>query len=69
MDTVDFVARTTTVRARNRWSAGRFPNLLVNGSSGIAVGMATNIPPHNLRETIDATFAYIDDPDIDIKRA
>src|SRR3954465_9561552 len=43
----------------------RFPNLLVNGSSGIAVGMATNIPPHNLRETIAATVAYIDNPDID----
>ena len=43
----------------------RFPNLLVNGSSGIAVGMATNIPPHNLREVIAATIAYIDDPDID----
>src|SRR5207244_9750113 len=42
----------------------RFPNLLVNGSSGIAVGMATNIPPHNLRETIDAVIAYIDDPQI-----
>ena len=44
----------------------RFPNLLVNGSSGIAVGMATNIPPHNLRETIAATIAFIDDPDIDV---
>jgi DNA gyrase subunit A len=43
----------------------RFPNLLVNGSSGIAVGMATNIPPHNLRETIAATIAYIDDPELD----
>src|SRR3954451_20764688 len=43
----------------------RFPNLLVNGSSGIAVGMATNIPPHNLRETIAAVVAYIDDADID----
>ncbi|MDP9377541.1 MAG: DNA gyrase subunit A [Actinomycetota bacterium] len=42
----------------------RFPNLLVNGSSGIAVGMATNIPPHNLREAIAATIAYIDDPEI-----
>src|SRR3954464_5431982 len=40
----------------------RFPNLLVNGSSGIAVGMATNIPPHNLKEAIAATIAYIDDP-------
>ncbi len=43
----------------------RYPNLLVNGSAGIAVGMATNIPPHNLREVIDATIAYIDDPTID----
>ncbi len=45
----------------------RFPNLLVNGSSGIAVGMATNIPPHNLREAIAATIAYIDDPEISIE--
>jgi DNA gyrase subunit A len=44
----------------------RFPNLLVNGSSGIAVGMATNIPPHNLAETIDAVVAMIDDPAIDV---
>ena len=40
----------------------RFPNLLVNGSAGIAVGMATNIPPHNLREVIDATICVLDDP-------
>ena len=40
----------------------RFPNLLVNGSGGIAVGMATNIPPHNLREIIDATMRLIDNP-------
>src|SRR3954463_7467698 len=45
----------------------RFPNLLVNGSSGIAVGMATNIPPHNLREVIAATVAYIDDPDLGVE--
>jgi DNA gyrase subunit A len=45
----------------------RFPNLLVNGTSGIAVGMATNIPPHNLTEIIDASIALIKDPDIDIK--
>ena len=44
----------------------RFPNLLVNGSQGIAVGMATNIPPHNLSEVIDGCVAYIDDPDIDL---
>src|ERR687888_304464 len=44
----------------------RFPNLLVNGSSGIAVGMATNIPPHNLREVTDAVIAFIDDPSISV---
>ncbi|MCH8265359.1 MAG: DNA gyrase subunit A, partial [Proteobacteria bacterium] len=44
----------------------RVPNLLVNGSSGIAVGMATNIPPHNLREVVDAAIALLDQPDIDI---
>jgi DNA gyrase subunit A len=44
----------------------RFPNLLVNGSQGIAVGMATNIPPHNLGEVIDGCVAYIDNPDIDL---
>jgi DNA gyrase subunit A len=46
----------------------RFPNLLVNGSTGIAVGMATNVPPHNLGETIDAVVALIDEPDIDVDR-
>ena len=46
----------------------RFPNLLVNGSAGIAVGMATNIPPHNLGEVIDALVALIDEPTIDIER-
>ena len=44
----------------------RFPNLLVNGSQGIAVGMATNIPPHNLREVVGGLCAMIDDPDIDL---
>jgi len=44
----------------------RIPNLLVNGSSGIAVGMATNIPPHNITETVNACLAYIENPDIDI---
>ena len=44
----------------------RFPNLLVNGSSGIAVGMATNIPPHNLREVVNAVIAYVDDPSLDV---
>jgi len=45
----------------------RFPNVLVNGSSGIAVGMATNIPPHNLGEVIDACLAYVDDPSINLE--
>ena len=44
----------------------RFPNLLVNGSQGIAVGMATNMPPHNLTEVVDGTIAYIENNDIDI---
>jgi DNA gyrase subunit A len=44
----------------------RLPNLLVNGTSGIAVGMATNMPPHNLKDTIDATIAYIENPEIEI---
>lgn len=46
----------------------RYPNLLVNGSSGIAVGMATNIPPHNLREVVDAVFALLEDPDLPAER-
>jgi DNA gyrase subunit A len=65
MDTVDFVQNYDGSRREPLVLPARFPNLLVNGSSGIAVGMATNIPPHNLREVIDATIAYIDDPDID----
>src|SRR5881409_2209022 len=63
-DTVDFVPNYDESRREPTVLPARFPNLLVNGSSGIAVGMATNIPPHNLGETIDATVAYIDDPDI-----
>jgi DNA gyrase subunit A len=65
MDTVDFAANYDGSRREPLVLPARFPNLLVNGSSGIAVGMATNIPPHNLGEVIDATMAYIDDPDID----
>src|SRR4029077_611599 len=45
----------------------RIPNLLVNGAGGIAVGMATNIPPHNLGEVVDATLAYIEDPSISME--
>jgi len=66
MDTVDFVANYDGSRREPLVLPSRFPNLLVNGSSGIAVGMATNIPPHNLREVIGATIAYIEDPEIDV---
>jgi DNA gyrase subunit A len=67
MDTVDFVPNYDGSKREPLVLPARFPNLLVNGSSGIAVGMATNIPPHNLREVIDATFAYIDDPEIEVE--
>src|SRR6201987_3123028 len=66
MDTVDFAPNYDGSRQEPLVLPARFPNLLVNGSSGIAVGMATNIPPHNLREVIAATIAYIDDQDIDV---
>jgi len=66
MDTVDFAPNYDGSRQEPLVLPARFPNLLVNGSSGIAVGMATNIPPHNLREVIAATIAYIDDPEIEI---
>ena len=66
MDTVDFVPNYDGSRQEPLVLPARFPNLLVNGSSGIAVGMATNIPPHNLREVIAATIAYIEDPEIDV---
>jgi len=65
-DTVDFGPNYDESRQEPLVLPARFPNLLVNGASGIAVGMATNIPPHNLREAIDATIAYIDDPRIDL---
>src|SRR5437660_1427494 len=66
-DTVDFVPNYDGKNQEPLVLPARFPNLLVNGSAGIAVGMATNIPPHNLRETIDAVIAYIDDPEIDVE--
>ena len=65
-ETVDFVPNYDGSEAEPAVLPTRVPNLLVNGSSGIAVGMATNIPPHNLGEIIDATMALIDDPDISI---
>jgi DNA gyrase subunit A len=62
MDTVDFGPNYDGQHQEPLVMPARFPNLLVNGSSGIAVGMATNIPPHNLREVIDATVAYVENP-------
>jgi DNA gyrase subunit A len=66
-DTVDFGPNYDGSRQEPLVLPARFPNLLVNGSSGIAVGMATNIPPHNLREVVDATIAFIDNPDITVE--
>src|SRR3954466_3804108 len=63
-DPVDFVPNYSNERNEPTVLPSRFPNLLVNGSSGIAVGVATKLPPHNLREAIAATVAYIEDPQI-----
>src|SRR5260221_12387058 len=64
-NTVDFEPNYDESRRQPSVLPSRFPNLLVNGSTGIAVGMATNMPPHNLGETIDAVVAMIDNPEID----
>ena len=66
-ETVDFVENYDGSESEPSVMPTRVPNLLVNGSAGIAVGMATNIAPHNLTETIDATLALIDDPEIDTR--
>ncbi|MWV27965.1 DNA gyrase subunit A [Aurantiacibacter rhizosphaerae] len=63
-DTVDFVDNYDGSEKEPSVLPARYPNLLVNGAGGIAVGMATNIPPHNLGEVIDGCFAYMDDPGI-----
>ncbi|RZA19760.1 MAG: DNA gyrase subunit A, partial [Lysobacteraceae bacterium] len=65
-ETVDFQPNYDEKEQEPTVMPTRFPNLLVNGSSGIAVGMATNIPPHNLGEVVNALLALIDDPQIDI---
>lgn len=65
-NTVDFIPNYDDRLKEPVVLPSRFPNLLVNGSSGIAVGMATNIPPHNLGETIDAVCTLIDNPDIEV---
>ena len=62
-DTVDWDPNFDETRKEPKVLPSRFPNLLVNGSSGIAVGMATNIPPHNLREVINAVICVLDDPE------
>src|SRR4051794_26068162 len=67
MDTVDFVPNYDGRKQEPLVLPARFPNLLVNGSSGIAVGMATNIPPHNLREVTDAVVALIDNPAVTVE--
>src|SRR5438093_4947266 len=67
-DTVDFGPNYDESRREPQVLPSRFPNLLVNGSSGIAVGMATNVPPHNLGEVVDGIVAMIDDPWIDVER-
>ncbi len=66
-ETVDFIANYDESEHEPAVLPARIPNLLVNGSAGIAVGMATNIPPHNLTETVNAAIALIDDPEISIE--
>lgn len=66
-DTVDFSLNFDDSLKEPTVLPARIPNLLVNGASGIAVGMATNMPPHNLSETVDATIAYIDNRDIEVE--
>ena len=65
-NTVDFTPNFDESEKEPVVLPSRFPNILVNGTTGIAVGMATNIPPHNLGEVIDACVAYIDNPEIDL---
>jgi DNA gyrase subunit A len=67
-DTVDFAPNYDESRREPSVLPARLPNLLLNGSAGIAVGMATNIPPHNLGEVVDALVAMIDEPTIDVDR-
>ncbi len=67
-DTVDFIPNYDESEMEPSVLPSRFPNLLVNGGGGIAVGMATNIPPHNLGEVVDACIAYVEDPAVDEER-
>ena len=65
-DTVPFALNFDDTLKEPELLPGRFPNLLVNGASGIAVGMATNIPPHNLREAIDAVLLQMEQPEVSL---
>jgi DNA gyrase subunit A len=67
LDTVDFVPNYDETREEPVVLPSRFPNLLVNGASGIAVGMATSVPPHNLREIADALIKVVENPDVSIE--
>ena len=67
-DTIDFIPNYDGSQKQPAVLPARFPNLLVNGSSGIAVGMATNMPPHNLSEVVDAIVALIDEPSADVEK-
>ena len=62
LDTVDYIPNYDDTRTEPTVLPGRFPNLLVNGSNGIAVGMSSSIPPHNVNEICDAIIAIINDP-------
>jgi DNA gyrase subunit A len=66
LDTVDFIPNYDNSRLEPTVLPGKFPNLLVNGGTGIAVGMATNLPPHNLGEVCDALMAFLDKPEIQL---
>ncbi|UCE88793.1 MAG: DNA gyrase subunit A [Pseudomonadota bacterium] len=66
-ETVDFVPNYDESETEPTILPARLPNLLINGSAGIAVGMATNIPPHNLTEIVDATLALIENPELDVQ--
>src|ERR1700676_3489543 len=67
-ETVDFVPNYDESEHEPSVMPTRIPNLLVNGSSGIAVGMATNIPPHNLKEVVEAAILLVEDPEINLKK-
>src|SRR5205823_8518529 len=67
-DTVDYQPNYDESKREPSVLPARFPNLLVNGSAGIAVGMATNMPPHHLGETIDAIVTLIDDPEAHVEK-